>query len=440
MIMKLMRFGSVLVLVLGMIWTMAVMRGSGTTMAKEIIVADSGNDEHLQAIAFNCNRGEYLIVWSKDVGGGDTDLWARRASLRPSFHWIGAPFVIAESSRPEQAAAVTFNPLADEYLVVYELIFSEADADIKGQRIAGWSGGGDNGPELKGVSIDVAVTVGKETRPDAAYIPATAHYLIAYESDGDIWGRRLAERGQGDNGGELIGEGFAITADTDRQKSEPAVAVSTLQSYFLVTYNYEYRTQDSDLRAQRVQGMTGTGSELISGPIDIAFSANDEHAGAVVYAPHVQAFFVVWQSDSGNNRDLWGAWLDEQVMNGNPTFVGPFAVAADGTAQEFTPAADIDLTSGETAITFSYRDDTMPHVRLGLVWLNPNPLVVPPVSRPLHVFPERPFSFIHPDISMCRGQPDMVLAYTAEVNADQEHDVHLLAASRWASILPMIWR
>ena len=238
------RFLICLSILLGFLsWLPTARAEDSPIFAREIGVANTALDERLQAVAHNSVHDEYLVIWQVDKGAGDTDLWGRRARMIPFFTWITPAFAIAATSTPEQNPAVVFNPSDEDYLVVFEQAWSSTDVDIYGQRVAGRAGGGDNGGELKGNSVSIGFTNLSETQPAIAYLPGSQSFLAVYTANGDIWGQRLARYHMGDGGGDRIGSAFVIASDFEHAEGSPTVVAGTQQSYFLVTYSYQFTTE-----------------------------------------------------------------------------------------------------------------------------------------------------------------------------------------------------
>lgn len=432
-----------LALVVSLFGVVVVRGSSGVTYGREIEVANSTKDERLLAVAYNSNRNEELVVWQVDTGGGDTDVFGRRARLSPAFHWIGDAFAIVNTSSPERAARVVFNPLDDDYLVVYERQLPSGDVDVLGQRVAGWSGGGDNTPELRGTMFNISVSVGKEEQPDVAFLPSTQQFLVVYALDGDIRARRVARYHQGPGGAETIGGNFIIAADLQRREMEPTVAASTQQSYFLVAYAYEFNSGDFDIYGQRVRGLSSPGNELLDEAFDIAFaSGSSETAPRLAYGQYQAAFLAVWTATVAGNSDVQGKWLDERRLSGDPALGSVFDVSAQFVAAESSPWADVDSVTGDAAVVLAYEPTPGMPARLGIVWLATDPLASNAIARPLYLFPERSFPFAAPRLCVCPNQPGLLVGYSARFGSPPtyEYDAHLLVASRWAVMLPVILR
>lgn len=423
-----------------LIWLNSAGSSASAPIMREVEAANRDLDEQLQAVVYNCNRAEILVVWQVDLGGGDADLYGRRARFGPAFQWVGAAFTIAETTSPEMDAHVTFNPLDEDFLVVYERQLGSGDIDVVGQRVAGWSGGGDNGPELRGSTFAISATVGDEVDPDLAFMPATGQFVVVYEVDGDIRAQRVARYHQGPGGGELIGSDLVVAADFQRTESEPTVIASTLQSYFLVAYTYEFTAGDLDIRGQRLQGASTPGNELIDSAFDVAFSTDAENQSRLSYSQSRQAFLAVWAAAAAGNSDVRARWMDERILSGNPGIGAVIPVADSLSAVETSPWSDIDPITGDTAITLAISPAPGAAPRVGLVWLNPDPLAAQPVLRPLDLFPDRPFPFASPHLLLCPNQPMMIIGYNARFGVDPvyQHDVHLLVGGRWSAALPMM--
>ncbi len=429
-----------LFVMLPLIWLALASRSAGAPIVREIEATSRAQDEQVQALVYNCNRAESLVVWQVDTGGGDTDLFGRRARISAGFQWQGEAFAIAETSSPERNARVAFNPLDDDFLVVYERRLASGDIDVLGQRLAGWSGGGDNGPELKGATFNISATVGREVSPDVAFLAGTGQFLTAYELDGDIRAQRVARYHQGTGGGELIGSDLVVAADLQRAEGAPAVIASSLQSYFLVAYVYEFSAGDFDIRGQRLRGVSSPGSELIDSAFDIAFGSDVEREPRLSYSQSQQAFLAVWTASAAGNSDVRARWMDERILSGNPG-IGPVIPVADSLfAAEASPWSDIDPITGDAAITLTSSPAPGAAARVGLVWLNPNPLAPKPVRNSIELFPDRPFPFVSPRLILCPNQANMVIAYNARFGVDPnyQHDVHLLVGGRWSAAMPMV--
>lgn len=447
--MKLLRFVLLFGAVLALAWATRPAPTAAAIYAMETIVAASGLDEGLEAIGYNSHRGEFLVIWQVR-NGANSDLYGRRAVMTPAFAWLGQAFVIANSSRAERNAAVAYNSNDGDFLVVYEYEWNVTDVDLRGQRVAGWAGGGDSGPslDLKGGPFGIAESLSIERSPDVAHFHAGQNFLVVYTvenaTESDVFARRVARRGLGDGGGELIGSVFPIAADFQRSEKEPVVITVGQQGYFLAAYAYAFGSGDFDILGQRVHGTPQAGSQLLNPAFDIAFSETSETEPDLAYSPSRQAILAAWTSSSGGDSDVWGAWLDERILSGSALIGASFTLAADPVAVERGVVVDVDPTRADSApaALLTRQANAGAGERLGVLWLDPNPLAGVRILEPLYLFPERPFTFQQPVLKVCHGKPGMLAGYSARfgVSPNTQDDAHLLPTTRWNVLLPLIRR
>ncbi len=434
-IISIFRFTPIMLTAMAFMAIAAPVLGQSSFFAQDIPLDTSLAMASIDAIAVN-SQGEYLVLWQVEAGGGNTDIFARRAWFHPDFQWLGDVFAIANSDRPEHTASVAYNAQDDEFLVLYEFAFSADDSDIRAQRV---QGAANVTPNLIGGMLPVAITTEAEKTPDIAYNRATGQYLAVYEMDDEIWGRRIARRGQGDNGGDFLGDEFPIVT-ADAPSSTPAVAAASHEGYFLVAYSYAFSPDDDDLRAQRVRGRPLHGEELLNGVFILAETQGREGAPDVAYSGMARAFIILWQNDFPANDDIAAAWVDAGNYTNDPIIGSSFPVSAQPAAQEQAPRVSVDAQTGATAVIFSYADGIEDWSRPALAWLNHDPHATPHVLRPVQALPERPFVSLGPRIHLWGGQPHFLAGYTRRwgASAEADRDAWLLAASRAGVALPII--
>ena len=94
-------------------------------------------DQIRPAIAYNPENDTYLVVWEDHHWdfGDDWDIYGRL--LAGDGAPLGAAFGIgfAEANR-RLAPTVAYNPQIDEFLVVYEYEYSDADHDLYARRVS----------------------------------------------------------------------------------------------------------------------------------------------------------------------------------------------------------------------------------------------------------------------------------------------------------------
>ena len=403
------------------------------TLIPDIPLATSPAQEHVTALGVNA-AGRYLAVWDVDAGGGNFDVWGQFIAL--SGQKIGDPFPIANSGKPEFAARVAYNPQDDEFLVVYEYSYETDDHDIRGQRVDGDS------PTLVGEPLAVGVTTGDERAPDVAYLPAASQYLVAYAMDDDIWARRIARRGRGDDGGDFLGDEFPVAADPLSTESAPVVAAADHENFFLIAYVYAFSQDDDDVMAQRVRGEDAAEGPLLGEAFTLAASSERENAPALAYSPQARAFIALWQNALPFSEDVRGRWIDAGNLSNQPYFGSAFDVAADPVALERSPQVAVDSSTGQVLATLAYAPSPDAWYRLALVRLNRDPQAATPVLQSPSLLPERNGHVLTPRIQLAAGRSAFFLGYTIQwgTRSDADTDAYLHLADHWRVMLPMIWR
>jgi hypothetical protein len=137
--------------------------------------------------AFNTIDGLFLAVWEYHYGNTDWDIDGH--ILDATGQPVGGPFGIAWSgSIMQQEADVAYNPVTNQFLVVYSL--SPDNWKISACIVAG-----DGTP---GSFVPIADSVYREFNPAVACDPVTAEYLVVYERelslDNVVWREVWAQR------------------------------------------------------------------------------------------------------------------------------------------------------------------------------------------------------------------------------------------------------
>ena len=119
-----------------------------------------------------------------------------------------------------------------------------------------------------------------------------------------------------------------------------------------------------------------------------------------------------------------------------------FALAGTLTDVESSPSVDIDPATGDVAVALLVVPEFKVAAQIGIVWLDPDPLAADHIVRPLYLFPEGPLPLVNPRLAISHNQNHLLVGYSARLGvADPyEHDAYLLAGSRWAVALPVMWR
>ncbi|MBU0495857.1 MAG: hypothetical protein KKA73_25095 [Chloroflexi bacterium] len=256
-----------------------------------LIQNDTTPSEIQPAVAYNPVRQEYLVVWHIEyLASPIKEVWGRRVSR------TGALLSPAFRISPENGGYnpdVAYNSAADQYLVVYE-----TGSNIEGQRVLATGA-------LVGSEIDIAVGYVHGsfhyTRPAVDYASTANRYLVAlrYISDLDN-SSSIQARAYTSNG---LQEDYAfevcpyVSAPDNKFPDRPDLAYNRSRNEFLVIWQQEYSSTDHDIYARRI---AATGAVTPTGSIfAITTSANDDVTPAVAAIPTVPdagQYLVVWEA------------------------------------------------------------------------------------------------------------------------------------------------
>jgi hypothetical protein len=246
---------------------------------------DMGLVEMEPAVAYNSQRGEYLVVWYNDRPGND-DIQAQRVSKDGAL--LGGPFYIdAGPGADRRHPDVAYDSAADEYLVVWEH-FDQATTSfsIHGRRISATGNGITN--EFPIFDFDHNET------PAVAYASTADQYLIVW-----MWAEsgmvHIAGRTFSTTGG--LGGTFLISEDTTgNPRSHPDLAYNSRRNEYLVAWQQVSGPGDLDIYARRVNA---GGTPLQPAAIEITTTAEDQNLPAVGAIPTVGSegqYLVVWEN------------------------------------------------------------------------------------------------------------------------------------------------
>jgi len=136
------------------------------------------------------------------------------------------------------APAVAYNPIEDEYLVVWTN-YRAGSIDIYAQRVNG------DGSLLTWFAV-IAVAGEEHMAPSIAFSTAQQRYLVAWERAGDILARSISW-----NGGQL-GSVFPVAQGLGNQRYCD-VAYNAVNDEFVVVYQNSWADGLDDVAAQRVR-------------------------------------------------------------------------------------------------------------------------------------------------------------------------------------------
>ena len=304
-------------------------------------------DQVSSAIAYNSQTDQYLVVWEDHHWGfgTDWDIYGQRVAADGST--VGGGVGISyEGSNHRLAPAVAYNPVLNEFLVVWEYEFSATDHDIYGQRVA-------NDGTLIGAQIAIATPSDLDGHPAIAFNAADEEYLVVWErrvgsdefAQHDVYGQRLSITGTPQGGAIAIATG--LTDD-----SAPAVAHGSASNQYLLVWQ-EKIGGDYDIKGQLI---TGNGS-LVGGVITLCGVLYDQLKPRLAFNGSVNEFLAVWEDHRAAGSYVYG-----QRVNADGTLAGGnFAISGDGTKSRLNPDVAYKAADREYLVALEYEYSTSDH-------------------------------------------------------------------------------
>ncbi len=307
-------------------------------------ISDMGPDGEAEAfgrypaVVYNPSADEYLVVWDGDEGtdapvDDGREIYAQRLEGSTGAEIGADDFRISRvgaEGRVDLNAnlpAVTYNPDADEYLVVW-LADTENDDEyeIYGQRIDARTGA-EIGPDdfrISDMGPDGDADFSAFS-PSVAYNPNAGEYLVVWwgddiDQDFEIFGQRL------DGGtGEEIGVNDFRISDRISRGGFPAVVYNPNADEYLVVWHALPDTGSdpnpgAEIFGQRLDGSTA--EEVGCNDFRISDMGPDGDANfgagypAVAYNASADEYLVVWRGDDDSDglvdgeREIFGQRLD----------------------------------------------------------------------------------------------------------------------------------
>lgn len=274
----------------------------------------------------------HLLAWL-DVDQGAPAIRGQLVTNRGAR--TGDPFVVSVSSNAKAFLAAGYNPIAREYLLVWQEYRGDAGWDILARRV------NTNGLMLLGSEIVVASSNYAQEQPAVAFSPDTQEYLIVWQETlgnqvANVVGKRLSANGA------LLGGEFVLAPGANPQE-QPVVAYHAGAQEFLAAWSEKRAGNAWDVFARRI----GT-----SGPVGSAFAiatgANYQEQPAIAYNPSHQEVLITWQEHRGaTGYDVLG----RRVSAAGALLGSALVVASDPAAQE-QPVVSFNPTAGEYLVAW----------------------------------------------------------------------------------------
>jgi hypothetical protein len=306
------------------------------------------------AVAYNSTDNEYLVVWQGDdttPGDGDTEIFGQRINAATGAEVGTNDFRISDIGTADSgtfdagAPAVAYNPVNNEYLVVWYGdddggFLIDAEFEIYGQRLDGATGAevGTNDFRISQVGTDGDRWVGGYD-PAVTYNGVEHEYLVVWAGEVgaitnqmyEIYGQRL----EAASGVEIGWNDFRISdmgsndLDADYDATAPDVSHSKSDNEYLVVWDGDDDTppllnNELEIFGQRLDGSTcaeiGDNDFRVSDMGDTHGDPTFEaHDPVLAYAYELNQHLVVWKG----NEHLTSPSVTEFEIFGQRILVPP---------------------------------------------------------------------------------------------------------------------
>jgi hypothetical protein len=310
---------------------------AGAALAANPILTLSGSESKPLAapcVAFNTTDGLYLSAFEFHYGATDWDIDGRLVD--PNGQLVGEGLAIAwYGSIVQQEADVAYNPVTNQFLVVYALAPDN-------WKISACIVAGDGTP---GPFVPIATSTFKEYHPEVACDPTTGEYLVVYEReqqlDSTVWREVWAQRVLSD--GTLIGEPYRLSNPSFHSHQ---CAIACAGGQFLVVWREQQTSGKGRVLGRIIQCWYPSKTTIV------VASAKDSASPKVVYNPLRAEYLVVYQTRTSSSA----RWVLEGTrvntlggLNGTHTITK--ATATDEHCQ--VPDVACDWADGQYIVTWA---------------------------------------------------------------------------------------
>ena len=258
----------------------------GQVLGSVFSISYGDEDDSYPAVARNPYGDGYLVVWQREVGAGNHDIYGAIYT-----DTVGTPFAIAAYADDQLYPDVAYATASHHFLVVWEdhnHLFI-APPNVRGRCLD------QDGTLLGASALAIGGSSGLQYRPSLATNGFDYRWLVAWRDNRvgpyDIYGREVDSIGNC----SLPGSDFVIS-DQAGYAGWPAVSWGredpppSAYGEFLVVW-----PEESKVFAQRVDG---SDYSLVAGdPITVSSHSSGKYAPAVDFAWQQEEWWVVWQDD-----------------------------------------------------------------------------------------------------------------------------------------------
>ena len=292
------------------------------------------HDNQTPVMTYNPQADEYMLVWTTVEGPLTTDVWARR------IHANGTPdtwFNVDSSAAVKyEQPAIAFSPTQQEYMVAFTDNTDYTNTDIYARTFSG------NGGSIS-ARLEIDHNTLNQWHSDVAFNSQANEFLVAYGSmtasdEAEVIGRRYRLSDH-----TLLGKVTLASSKSGEYRSEPALAYNPWRNNYFMTYLFE----DSNNHMIYLLGRTVSADLSGLGPeVEIASGTGPTYFSDV--ATGSDGYLVVF-SDLGN---IYGRLVGG---DGTPTSMGGFPIPASTMPDYnyYTPGVAY-LGSGTYLVTWNY--------------------------------------------------------------------------------------
>ena len=248
-----------------------------------ITIWDDANSLQNPAVAYDTTQRRYLVVWQNVTSPA---IEGRVINADGTFY--SSRFSITTGTLARTVPDVAYNPVMDEYLVVWQ--HAEATGgDIRARKVS------TEGVIDPGGTYAISDETADERYPAVEAYPADGRYLVVWSSDRsgsfNVVGRRLLSNGS------VTGSLFGISTGSG-QEYYPDLAFNPANGQALVVW---LEWEQGTLRWRPVNSDNTRGTEfLISGDADPLYNT------AIAYSPLDSKYLVIWN----HSLNIHGQWVN----------------------------------------------------------------------------------------------------------------------------------
>jgi hypothetical protein len=222
---------------------------------------------------------------------------------------ISNVFTDGEADRVGTDSAVAYNPIANEYLVVFRADpATDNEFEIYGRRVS--AAGAPLGTDFRISNVGTDGDAARDAdAPAVAYNQGTNEYMVVWSGDPlpadeehEIYFQRVSAAGAPDAQGD-VRVSNVDPGGPDRDAERPSVAANPETSQYLVTWQADDDEVDDKLEIYS-RLISGAGVPVVSGDERISNGAPDSEqtfdslAPDVAYNPASNEYLIVWQGEA----------------------------------------------------------------------------------------------------------------------------------------------